>query len=72
MLNKQGNPEKVLKSGNSQEGVTKGKLCLINLNTFCGEMPLSVDKWRAVDVCLKFSKAFDILLQNTHVTSPRR
>lgn len=72
MLKQQGNPERGLKVGNSQKGFTKGKLCLTSQNAFCGEMLGSVAEWRAVDVCLKFSKAFDILLQSTHIASPRK
>ena len=71
MLKQQENPERSLKIENSQKGFTKGKLCLTSPNAFCGEMLVSVAKWRAADVCLKFSKAFDILLQSTRIASLR-
>lgn len=32
------------KMGNNQNGFTKGKLILISLTAFCGEMPDSVAK----------------------------
>lgn len=66
MLKQQGNPERTLKIGNSQKGFTKGKLCLTSPNAFCSETLGSVAKWRAVDVCLKFGKAFDILATYPH------
>lgn len=72
MLKQQGNLKRALKIGNSQKGFTKGIWCLPSLSTFCGEVLGSVAKWRAMNVCLKFSKAFYMLLQNTLVDSLRR
>lgn len=46
MLKPQGNSEIALKIWNSQEGFTKGKLCLTSPSAFCGKMPGSVAKWR--------------------------
>lgn len=43
----------------SHHGFTKGKSCLPNLTTFCGEMTGLVDEGRIVDIVyLNSSKAF--------------
>lgn len=53
-------------TGSSQQGFTKGQLCLTNLITFYNEKTACVDNRRALDVVLidcgiDFIKAFDMV-----------
>ena len=44
----------------SQQGFTKGKLCLTNLVAFCDEAAASVGKRKAMgNICIDFRKVFD-------------
>jgi len=49
----------------SQQGILKGKSCLINLTAFYDEVTGLVDEGRAVDVVhLHFNKAYDSVPHN--------
>ncbi|GAB0204482.1 mitochondrial enolase superfamily member 1 [Grus japonensis] len=64
--------EKVV-MGRGEHGFTKGKSCLINLIAFYNSMTGCVDEGRAVDVVyLDFSKAFDTVSHNIHVSKHRK
>ncbi|KAJ7413206.1 hypothetical protein BTVI_43914 [Pitangus sulphuratus] len=57
----------------SQQGFAKGKSCLTNLEVFCGEMTISVDKERAADVIyLDLCKVFDTVPHNTLLSKLKR
>ena len=57
----------------NQNGFTKSKFCLTNLDAFSNGVTASMDKARATDVIFwDFSEAFDVIPHNTFLSKLER